>query len=117
VESALRAAVKSAPISAGDLLALRTLQGGSAYLVASFHGDTDGLATIPVLAALVEEWQPGEMQSPRLIFGLDANTYEHGQSGKRQGVEGFAAAFRSHGLTSCWGSEPNPQHYTTFNAR
>ena len=32
-------------------------------------------------------------------------------------VEGFAARYMAKGYTSCWGDEPPPTNYTTFNAR
>mmetsp|Transcript_37488 Transcript_37488/g.54858 ORF Transcript_37488/g.54858 Transcript_37488/m.54858 type:complete len:97 (-) Transcript_37488:201-491(-) len=53
----------------------------------------------------------------KLIFGMDANTYEHGEAGKKQDVLEFASHFVSKGLSSCWGDTPNPENYTTFNAR
>jgi hypothetical protein len=55
--------------------------------------------------------------SHRLLFGLDANTYEHATPGKQQDVLDFGTRYVSHGLTSCWGDVPNPQNYTTYNAR
>lgn len=119
------------PISRGDLLAGvvedPSDDTGQPILLGSFHGDTDGLATIPTLKAVATVW--GERAAaalggagPRLLFGLDANTYEHAgdQSDgkkKRQSVGGFADAFRGHGLTSCWGARPDPASYTTYNAR
>ena len=42
-------------------------------LLASFHGDTNGLATLPVLAAVHALAQ--QMPGHRLVFGLDANTW------------------------------------------
>jgi hypothetical protein len=53
----------------------------------------------------------------RLLFGLDANTYEKGVAGKTQDVAEFGEAFRALGLTSCWGDVPDAANYTTFNAR
>jgi len=32
-------------------------------------------------------------------------------------VTEFAQSFVAHGLTSCFGDEPDPSNYTTFNAR
>jgi hypothetical protein len=52
-----------------------------------------------------------------LIFGLDANTYEHAKPGKQQDVLEFAKSYVDLGLTSVWGNVPNPSEYTTFNAR
>ena len=87
---------------------------GRGYLLASFHGDTNGLATLPVLAAVHALAQ--RMPSHRLVFGLDANTYETG-SKKLQGVAGFGKDFVSKGYSSCWGDAPDPSNHTTFNAR
>jgi len=52
----------------------------------------------------------------RLVFGLDANTYEKG-SKKLQGVTEFGKDFVSKGYSSCWGDAPDPTNHTTFNAR
>jgi hypothetical protein len=87
---------------------------GRQYLLASFHGDTNGLATLPVLAAVHQ--LATSMPKHRLIFGLDANTYEVGTS-SQQGMSEFAADFVSKGYSSCWGDMPNPKSHTTFNAR
>ena len=78
------------------------------------------------------------MPEHRLVFGLDANTYEVG-SGSKQGVAEFATAFVLDGYTSCWGQlhasahngasslpirytscwgdQPDPKSDTTYNAR
>ena len=87
---------------------------GRSYLLASFHGDTNGLATLPVLAAVHALAQ--RMPSHRLVFGLDANTYEHG-SGSKQSVVEFGQDFVSKGYSSCWGDAPDPSNHTTYNAR
>ena len=106
---------KSVPVAAGDLLVVAvddTL--GRKHLLASFHGDTNGLATLPVLGAVHK--LAASMPEHRLIFGLDANTYERGSSSKQDVLE-FARDYVSKGYTSCWGDTPNPTNYTTFNAR
>eukprot|EP00964_Phaeocystis_antarctica_P127115 scaffold90772_cov60-Phaeocystis_antarctica.AAC.3 len=56
------------------------------------------------------------MPGHRLVFGLDANTYEHG-SGSKQGVVEFGQDFVSKGYSSCWGDAPDPTKHTTYNAR
>jgi len=44
---------KSVPVADGDVFAVTvTDKAGDKYLLVSFHGDTDGLATIPVTAAV-----------------------------------------------------------------
>jgi hypothetical protein len=107
------------PVAKGDILAITaTSVDGVPFVVASFHGDTDGLATKPVLDAIVKTMSSSPtLVSHRLIFGLDANTYEHPTPGKQQDVLDFGKRYVSHGLTSCWGDVPNPQNYTTYNAR
>ena len=107
------------PVAKGDILAIAaTSRDDVPFVVASFHGDTNGLATIPVVDAVVRTMgSDKELVSYRLVFGLDANTYEHAKPGKQQDVLEFAKSYQEHGLTSCWGNTPNPANYTTFNAR
>lgn len=64
---------KTVPVASGDLLVMGAEDiMGRKYLLASFHGDTNGLATRPVLAAV--HALALRMPSHRLVFGLDANT-------------------------------------------
>jgi hypothetical protein len=118
VQAAFPAGV-DVPVADGDILAITThAADGTPYVVASFHGDTNGLATKPVVDAIVEAIKSdSNLQSHRLIFGLDANTYESAKPGKQQDVLDFADRYVSHGLSSCWGDRPNPSNYTTYNAR
>ena len=65
----------------GDLCAL-TLQGadGKRYLLASFHGDTNGRASLPVLKALNEAVKCF-YHDHILLCGIDANTHKtHSES-------------------------------------
>ena len=83
-----------------------------------FSLDTDGLATKPVLSALMKAMTTNSaLAKHKLIFGLDANTYENAKAGKQQDVVDWGKHYVSHGLTSCWGDIPNPKNYTTFNSR
>jgi len=103
------------PVAAGDLLVVSCAdKQGRKYLLASFHGDTNGLATLPVLDAV--HGLAAAMPEHRLVFGLDANTYEKGDK-KKQDVTLFAEAFVAKGYSSCWGDAPDPTNHTTFNAR
>ncbi len=72
----------------GDLLAARVRRKdtGANLLVASFHGDTAGLATPAVLGAVAAH---AAIDNAPLIFGLDANTYAHAKAGKQLPVADF----------------------------
>ena len=114
----------------GEGARARTRADGGRYVLASFHGDTNGLATIPVVdavdkhATLLDPETPTPSDEtgaprapPRLVFGMDANTHVAHEEGKKQGVTSFAAHLERIGLVSCWGVEPDPRVHTTFNAR
>jgi len=108
---------KSLGVANGDLIVLaceRTIDGGK-YLFASFHGDTNGLATIPVVE-LVHSYAVSKKADHKLIFGMDANTYAHAEA-DQQGVNAFADFYTSLKLNSCYGKKPYPENYTTFHAR
>ena len=72
----------------GDLLAARVRRKdtGANLLVASFHGDTAGLATPAVLGAVAAH---AAIDNAPLIFGLDANTYARAKAGKQLPVADF----------------------------
>ena len=107
------------PVAKGDILAITaTDRDGIPMVVASFHGDTNGLATKPVLSALVKAMSSDSaLITHKLVFGLDANTYEKAKPGKQQDVLEWGEHYVSYDLTSCWGDVPNPTNYTTFNSR
>lgn len=126
---------KDAPagVAPGDLFCVRVVErasfgkeDGGRYVLASFHGDTNGLATIPVVdavdkhATLPDPETPNDATPrapPRLVFGMDANAHATHEEGKKQGVSDFAAHLEKIGLVSCWGVQPDPRAHTTFNAR
>ena len=93
------------------------LQGvdGNRYFLASFHGDTNGMASLPVLRALdhaTKTYYPNHI----LICGMDANTHKiHSES--TQGLENFHHSFLELGMMSCWGHSPSLATWTTRNAR
>lgn len=107
------------PIAMGDILAITaTDRDGIPFVITSFHGDTNGLATKPVLSAIMKAMSmDSTLITHKLIFGLDANTYEKAKPGKQQDVREWGEHYVSYGLTSCWGDKPNPSNYTTFNSR
>ena len=133
---------KDAPagVAPGDLFATRVVdriarddpacEDGGRYVLASFHGDTNGLATVPVVdaldkhALLLDPAAPtpndaarSPRKPPKLVFGMDANTHAAHVPNEKQGVSHFAAHLEKLGLVSCWGVEPDPRVHTTFNAR
>jgi len=88
---------------------------GVKFLLASFHGDTNGLATKPVVSAVLATWREA-YSDHKLIMGLDGNTYKvHNED--FQGVEDFNGFLKKEGLASCWEPAPNPLSPTTCNAR
>ena len=107
------------PIAKGDILAITATDlDGIPFVIASFHGDTNGLATKPVLSAIIKAMNSdATLATHKLLFGLDANTYEKAKPGKQQDVLEWGKHYVSYGLTSCWGDVPNPSNYTTFNSR
>lgn len=117
VEEYNAAAVKKLPVVNGDLVVLIAVDAldGSKYLLASFHGDTNGLATIPVVTA-VKNYATSKRPDCKMLFGLDANTYAHPEE-DQQGVVKFAEFYTSERLNSCYGPNPNPLNFTTFHAR
>merc|ERR1712129_403367 len=104
-------------VSNGDLLVVVTIDKFEVpYVIASFHGDTNGLSTIPVLETLIETVLR-DYKTHKFIFGLDANSYEKAKPLKKLNVLQFGEVYVSHGFTSCWGDVPDPKNYTTYNAR
>ena len=109
--------VKS-PVSDGDLLMVTATDSlGDKYVIASFHGDSAGLATIPVLKAMnkIIATTPA-LVGHNLIFGLDANTHEKGDKDKA-GVEEFGTEYLKFGYSSNWGDVPIKDNYTTYKGR
>ena len=107
--------LSKAPVANGDLYAATVFDSSNRpFVVASFHGDTNGLATIPVTDALLEKIP----ENHKLLFGLDANTYEKEREGY-QGAAKYQAFIIDKGLASQHGvdSSMDVKRYTTFNAR
>jgi hypothetical protein len=94
----------------GDLLVLKARVAGVPLSLASFHGDTNGLLTMPMLNQVHKH-----LPTSQLLFGMDANTYEK-VSKKTAHVLDFEAMYQKLGYRSCWG-KVDPTKYTTFNAR
>eukprot|EP01062_Namystynia_karyoxenos_P039744 TRINITY_DN288_c0_g1_i1.p1 TRINITY_DN288_c0_g1~~TRINITY_DN288_c0_g1_i1.p1 ORF type:complete len:667 (+),score=258.04 TRINITY_DN288_c0_g1_i1:110-2002(+) len=103
------------PIVAGDLFVVQAKHvGGRRAVLASFHGDTNGLATVPVTEAVGKYHR--KQKDSMMVFGMDGNTY--GQPAKdQQGLQQFADWLGQHGLATVWGPKPDNAKHTTFNAR
>lgn len=116
---------EGAPVETGDVLAITVTErsSGARFMLASFHGDTNGLATIAVVDAVRAahaDLQEGCGAELKLVFGLDANSHERAKPGKNLGVAQFLEYLDGDGLLGhCWGDrcrEPS-QCRTTYNAR
>lgn len=58
-----------------------------------------GLATKPVLSAILKAMaSDNKLAGHRLVFGMDANTYENGKPGKQQDVLDFGKHFVAQGV-------------------
>lgn len=108
---------KKSPISNGDFIGLTAVDTATKdkLLLGSFHGDTNGLATKAITSAL-HAFAVTERRDHKIIFGLDANTYGHPES-DQQGVEDYSIFFTELKMNSVYGQHPDPNSYTTFNAR
>eukprot|EP01038_Epipyxis_sp_PR26KG_P006408 gene6408-8819_t len=108
---------KTPPVVNGDLIVLLAvdLRNRTKYLLASFHGDTNGLATIPIVSA-IHSYALSKHPECKLLFGMDANTYRNPEQ-DQQGVTEFGNFFTEKKLNSCYGNHPNPNNFTTFHAR
>lgn len=75
------------------------------YLLASFHGDTAGRMTLPLLRALVSA---AAQRYPRhiLIVGMDANSYDPAKD-EQLPFTRLIAEVKTLGLTTCWGEDPD----------
>ena len=106
-----------AKVADGDLIVCSATlrETGKEFLLAAFHGDTDGLATAPALSA-VHALAAARPQAT-LLFGLDANTYLMPKPGKQAAASDFIADFKAKGYASTFGEAPPAECLTTSNAR
>lgn len=108
-------------LSGGDLLALcANNRNGFQVVLASFHADTNGLCTLPMVRALNSVISKEPYKQRRLIAGIDANTHNVPETERGcQSVISFVRDTQNMGLSNNWGSDvdhPN-KCYTTYNAR
>jgi len=102
----------------GDLLAV-TVEGARdsrQYLLVSFHGDTNGMLTTPVVTAVHEAVKQSFPQHI-VIMALDANVYEEAKVDRKLFTD-FMAEIIPMGFTSCFGDNPDVRAIrTTCSAR
>ena len=85
------------------------------FVIGSFHGDTPGLWTIPMIdavAALLENEYP----HCQLFIGMDANCYKENMKGHLF-VDDLSECLDRHALKSCFGAPINKDVVTTCMAR
>jgi hypothetical protein len=105
------------PLADGDLIAVEVKGIDQRnYLIMSFHGDTNGLMTVPLIDAINAAYT-SHFGSHCLIVGMDANVYEQEVRGK-QGFDSCIRHLCECGLTTCWGDSPVAEKCrTTCSAR
>jgi hypothetical protein len=103
-------------VAPGDLIAVTARsKSGVDYLLASFHGDSNGLSTQPFVEAL-DQVARTRFPAHRMIVGLDANTVSRDEP-LFFSVERFCGLLQSLGMASCWENAPDLSFTTTCNAR
>lgn len=101
----------------GDVIVLEAMsrRDGRMYLIASFHGDTSGQLSTPMMQAIHEAMQwnfPGHL----LVLAMDANVTVDKPGSKL--FSDFCSDAVAVGLTTCWGDCPDGSKCrTTCNAR
>ena len=104
-------------VDAGDLFVVSILGlGGLRWLLASFHGDSNGLSSQPVMSALRRAHRT-TFKDHILLAGIDANTQSHGHDRYHHGVGQFRALLRTSRMVSVWDGEQDPLLKTTCSAR
>ena len=119
LSDAILASLGKAPVAAGDLLAITAFDASNRpYVFGSFHGDTNGLATIPVTDALLKHVADNGLGDHKLVVGMDANTYEVVREGY-QAAAPFQARIAAAELASQYSDSDSidVKRYSTFNAR
>ena len=109
-------AVEGARLAPGDLIGISIEDcEGRLWLLASFHGDSNGMATLPVMRA-IDVMASTQFAGHTLLVGIDANTYSVG-SGSHQSVENFCRFVEEKRMTTLWGVMPDASIRTTCTAR
>jgi len=106
---------KADTVAAGDLLIVSVKDtAGNEYVIASFHGDSNGLAT-KVVTTHTMEFVNAKYPSAKFIWGMDANT-NSGKSAEKYPVTEFVKLLDQLGLSSNWGNTTEG-NYTSFIGR
>ena len=104
-------------MDAGDLFVVSILGfGGLRWLLASFHGDSNGLSAQPVISALRRAHRT-TFKDHILVAGVDANTLSHGHDRFHHGVGQFRSLLQENRMVSVWDGERDPLVKTTCSAR
>lgn len=108
---------KSSPLAPGDLVALTAVHAKTEveFLLASFHGDTNGNSSIPIVNA-IESYIANHSRKLKLLFGIDANTHSKPEKDKLA-VRQFEEFCKSKNISTCFGAKLDPSNLTTYNAR
>ena len=105
-------------LAPGDLLAVSIEDSdGRLWLLASFHGDSNGLSTHPMILAAHRLSQTSRFKSHILLIGADANTYSASPDAFHNSVSSFSQLLGNLGMVSLWGERPDPSARTTRSAR
>eukprot|EP00929_Paragymnodinium_shiwhaense_P053631 TRINITY_DN26861_c0_g1_i1.p1 TRINITY_DN26861_c0_g1~~TRINITY_DN26861_c0_g1_i1.p1 ORF type:complete len:377 (-),score=94.49 TRINITY_DN26861_c0_g1_i1:39-1169(-) len=97
----------------GDLLVVKAMSSKEKrpYMIASFHGDTNGLLTKPLLTA-VDAAARQHFPDHVVVICMDANCYEKEHKGWLSFGD-FLDHVHSLGYMSCWGSSPKAEKCRT----
>jgi len=107
---------KKSAIATGDLFVLHAETAMGPFVLATFHGDTQGLSSIGMLTALYKILEE-RYSHCQLVVGMDANCYFDAKNGARLGVQDFGKWLADHGWQSCFGTTPDTAKVTTCTAR
>ena len=98
----------------GDLFAASVRdRNGAPWLLASFHGDSNGLSSQPAIAALCAAARSPRFAGHVLLVGADANTQTRARDRFHQGVAAFREFLAAQGLASLWDAHSDPARLTT----
>jgi len=115
----LRKGDEPSKVGDGDVLGLEVKDSqGNDFMLVSYHGDSNGLGTVPAMKAVTSWWTECAPEH-RVIIGLDANVSKCPKPGHLD-IATFVEAYRQSGLSSCAGNDPaelGRTAVTTFNCR